>query len=673
MFFNKPRFRYPLKIPFLGPICCLHTRSLSPCVKPINWNTSHSFVRNNPLLSLLERCKSLVQLKQIQAQMIITGLIDNGFGASRLVAFCALSESRALEYCTKILYWIREPNVFSWNVTIRGFLESGDLEGAVLLYKRMLKCGVLRPDNHTYPLLLKACSCPSMNCAGFTILGHVLRFGFEFDIFVHNASITMLLSHGHLEAAYDVFNKSCVRDLVTWNAMITGCVRRGLANEAKKLYWEMEAEKVKPNEITMLGIISSCSQLQDLNLGREFHRYVEELGLELTIPLNNALIDMYVKCGDLLAARVLFDNMAHKTLVSWTIVILGYARFSFLDVARELLYKIPEKSVVPWNAIISGCVQAKNSKEALALFHEMQIMKIEPDEVTMVNCLSACSQLGALDVGIWIHHYIERHNLSLDVTLGTALVDMYAKCGNIARALQVFQDIPQRNCLTWTAIICGLALHGNACDAISYFSKMICSGLKPDEVTYLGVLSACCHGGLVEEGRKYFFQMSSKYNISPQLKHYSCMVDLLGRAGHLEEAEELINNMPIAADAAVWGALSFACRVHHNVLIGERAVLKLLEMDPQDSGIYVLLANLYREAKMWKEARNTWKIMKERGVEKTPGCSSIEINGIVHEFVARDVLHPQSEWIYECLVSLTKQLELVFSCDIPVNGDTLFS
>ena len=261
-------------------------------------------------------------------------------------------------------------------------MESEDLEGTGLLYKRMLRCGVLKPDNLTYPLLIKDCSCPSMNCVGFTVLGHVLRLGFEFDIFVHNASITMLLLYVELEAAYDVFNKGCVRDLVTWNAMITGCVRRGLANEAKKLYREMEAEKVKPNEITMIGIVSACSQLQDLNLGREFHDYLKEHGLELTIPLNNSLIDMHLKCGDLLAAWVLFANKAYQTLVSWTTMVLGYARFGFLGVARELLYKIPEKSVVPWNAIISGCVQAKNSKDALALFNEMQIRKIDLDNAT---------------------------------------------------------------------------------------------------------------------------------------------------------------------------------------------------------------------------------------------------------------------------------------------------
>ncbi|XP_025985543.1 pentatricopeptide repeat-containing protein At2g22410, mitochondrial-like [Glycine soja] len=333
MFVNKVRFRYPLKIPFLSVLCCLHARSLPPYVKAINWNTSHNFVQNNPLLSLLERCKSLDQLKQIQAQTVLTGLVNDGFAMSCLVAFCALLES--------------------------GYVESEDLEGAGLLYKRMLRCGVLKPDNLTYPLLIKDCSCPSMNCVGFTVLGHVLRLGFEFDIFVHNASITMLLLYVELEAAYDVFNKGCVRDLVTWNAMITGCVRRGLANEAKKLYREMEAEKVKPNEITMIGIVSACSQLQDLNLGREFHDYLKEHGLELTIPLNNSLIDMHLKCGDLLAAWILF-----------------------LGVAPELLHTIPEKSVVPWNAIISGCVQAKNGKDTFDLFNEMQIRKIDPDNVT---------------------------------------------------------------------------------------------------------------------------------------------------------------------------------------------------------------------------------------------------------------------------------------------------
>ncbi|KAL0418515.1 UNVERIFIED_CONTAM: Pentatricopeptide repeat-containing protein, mitochondrial [Sesamum radiatum] len=277
----------------------------------------------------------------------------------------------------------------------------------------------------------------------------------------------------------------------------------------------------------------------------------------------------------------------------------------------------------------------------------------------MVSCLSACAQLGALDVGIWIHHYIEKHNLLLNVVLGTALVDMYAKCGNITKALQVFHEIPCRNALTYTAIVGGLALHGDAQDALSYFLEMVDVGLTPDEVTFLGILSACCHGGLVEEGRKIFSQMSSKFNISPQIKHYSCMVDLLGRAGLLKEAIELLESMPMKADAVVWGAMFFACRIHKNIELGEKAAMKLLDLDPDDSGIYVLLANMYVEANMWDKAGEVRKMMRERGVDKTPGCSSIEVNGNLYEFIVRDKSHSQSNQIYECLVQLSKQMELV--------------
>lgn len=649
----------------------IHTRSLSPHKEnPINWNTNHSFVLSNPFLSLLEKCKSISQLKQIQSQMVQTGLIEDGFASSRLIAFCAISEWRDLDYCTNILFNTRNPNTFSWNVAIRGFLDSENPREAVVLYKRVLQCDGSKPDNYTYPLLFKACARLSLIRMGSEILGHVLHLGFDSDIFVSNAVIHLLVSCGDLDGARKMFDKSCVRDLVSWNSMINGYVRRGWAYEALNFYREMKVEGIKPDEVTMIGVVSSCAQLEDLDLGRESHCYIEENGLKLTVPLANALMDMYMKCGNLESARKLFDSMTNKTMVSWTTMVVGYAKSGLLDMARKLFDEMPDKDVVPWNAMIGGYVHANRGKEALALFNEMQAMNINPDEVTMVSCLSACSQLGALDVGIWIHHYIEKHELSLNVALGTALIDMYAKCGKITKAIQVFQELPGRNSLTWTAIISGLALHGNAHGAIAYFSEMIDNSVMPDEVTFLGLLSACCHGGLVEEGRKYFSQMSSKFNLSPKLKHYSCMVDLLGRAGLLEEAEELIKSMPIEADAVVWGALFFACRIHGNVLMGERAASKLLQMDPHDSGIYVLLANMYGEAEMWKEAGKVRKLMRQRGVEKTPGCSSIEVNGIVYEFIVRDKSHPQSEQIYECLIQLTRQLELVECTPVfPIFGD----
>lgn len=658
----------PLVIGFL--LRHLHASPLATkAAAGTTWNTTHSFVLSNPILSLLERCTSLSHLKQVQAQMTTSGLVLDPLALSRLVAFSAISDCRDLDYCTKILYSACSPNAFSWNVAIRGFIESEDPAGAFTLYRQMLRNQGSRPDNYTYPPLLKLCSGLELENMGRIILGHVIMLGFDQDLFVHNAVINLLVSQGELGDARRMFDESPVRDMVSWNTLITGYVRIAQTEDALILYQKMVANGVGPDEVTMIAMISLCAQVKDLSLGREFHCFIEENKLKLTVPLSNALMDMYVKCGNLESAQTIFDNMTEKTAISWTTILGGYAKYGYLNKARNLFDEMPEKNVIPWNALIGGYVQSKCGKEALALFSEMQANGIKPDEVTMVNCLSACSQLGALEVGVWIHHYIEKHNLSMNVALGTSLVDMYAKCGNINRALEVFREMPKRNSLSWTAIVCGLAFHGHAQDALAFFSEMVDNGLKPDDVTFLGVLTACCHGGLVEAGRRFFSWMRSEFNIQPQLKHYSCMVDLLGRAGLLEEAVELINGMPMEADAAIWGSLFFACKVHRNMSLGEKVALELLKLDPYDSGNYVLLANMYGEANMWEEAGKVRKMMRRKGVEKTPGCSSIEVNGIVNEFTVRDKSHPQAKRVHECLVQLMGQLCLVdlVSDDFAIN------
>lgn len=591
--------------------------------------------------------------------MIVSGLVLDGLASSRLVAFCAISQYGDLVYCKLALKNTPNLNTFSWNVGIRGFSERENPKEAVFLYKYMLVSSGCRPDNYTYPLLLKVCARLLFFGLGKQIFGHVLHLGFDSDIYVNNAMIHLLISCGVVEEARKVFVESSVRDLVSWNCLINGYVRKGDAEKALEIYREMEVGGIQPDEVTMIGVISSCKQMENLDLGKYFHRYIEEKGLKLTIPLANVIMDMHVKCGNLEAAQVLFDNMDRKTVVTWTTMIDGYSRLGLLDSARRLFDQMPEKDVVPWNAMMSGYVQANRCKEALALFHEMQDLAINPDEVTMVICLSACAQVGALNVGMWIHWYVEKQKLHVNVALGTALVDMYSKCGNISKAIEVFNDIPVRNSLTYTSLICGLALHGNAHDAILSYYEMIEIGLTPDEVTFLGLLSACCHGGLIEEGKNIFNQMRFRFNLSPKVKHYSSMVDLLGRAGLLDEAEELILTMPMEADAVVWGSLFFACRTRGNVDMGERVAKKLLELDPHDSGTYILLASMYGEAKRWGEAGRVRKMMINQGVAKTPGCSSIEVNGYVSEFIVRDKSHPQSECIYACLVQLTKQMELV--------------
>ncbi|XP_020114514.1 pentatricopeptide repeat-containing protein At2g22410, mitochondrial [Ananas comosus] len=654
------RLRRPIPPFLLNPATSLlHTRlppPPPPPPPPPKPYTPLSSSSSHPLLSLLDRtCSALHHLKQIHSQMILSGLITNGFFASRLISSCALSSSPNLRYARRILLNLENPSVFSWNALIRGYSDSGDPKESASLYRLMLRSSA-RPDKHTFPFLLKACARSGDGRCGIGLFGHTVRLGLCGDIYVVNALIHVFAMCGGLEGARKLFDESCVRDLVSWNTMLNAYVHTGRPKDALELFREMEDGKVKSDAVTMIGVVSCCTQLRDLVLGRKFHHLIEDNEIEFTVPLTNALMDMYVKCGSLEPAELLFKGLTKRTVVSWTTMIVGYAKFALLDDARKVFDEMPERDIVPWNALLAGYVQWKRDKEAIALFHEMQASNVKPNEVTMVSLLSACSQLGALDMGIWVHRYIKRCGFSLNVTLGTALVDMYAKCGNIEKSLHVFREIPERNALTWTAIICGLSSHGRAEDAIKHFLKMIEIRLQPDEVTFIGVLSACCHAGLVIEGREFFDQMSTKYRLDRRLKHYSCMVDLLGRAGHLDEAEELVRTMPMKPDAVVWGALFFACRMHGNVSMGEWAAQKLLELDPNDSGIYVLLANLYVEADMRKEADKVRVLMRNMGVEKTPGSSSIEVNGMVHEFIVRDKSHLQSNLIYDCLKQLRRQM-----------------
>jgi len=487
----------------------------------------------------------------------------------------------------------------------------------------------------------------------------VQKLGFSADVFVVNAAVHFWSVCGSMVLALRLFDESPARDVVSWNTLIGGYVRSGLPREALDLFWRLaeDGKAVRPDEVTMIGAVSGCAQMGDLELGKRLHEFVDSKGVRCTVRLMNAVMDMYVKCGSLELAKSVFERINNRTVVSWTTMIVGHARLGLMEDARMLFDEMPERDVFPWNALMAGYVQNKQGKEAIALFHEMQESKVDPNEITMVNLLSACSQLGALEMGMWVHHYIDRHQLYLSVARGTSLVDMYAKCGNIKKAICVFREIPDKNALTWTAMICGLANHGHADEAIEYFQRMIDLGLQPDEITFIGVLSACCHAGLVKEGRQFFSLMHEKYHLERKMKHYSCMIDLLGRAGHLDEAEQLVNTMPMDPDAVVWGALFFACRMHGNITLGEKAAMKLVELDPSDSGIYVLLANMYAEANMRKKADKVRVMMRYLGVEKVPGCSCIELNGVVHEFIVKDKSHLDTNAIYDCLHGITLQMK----------------
>jgi len=339
----------------------------------------------------------------------------------------------------------------------------------------------------------------------------------------------------------------------------------------------------------------------------------------------SALTAGYARRGELGLARQLFDEMPVKDLVSWNVMITGYVKQGDMESGRKLFDEVPQKDVVTWNAMIAGYVLCGSHEQALEMFEEMRSVGERPDEVTMLSLLSACTDLGDLDVGQKIHYKVlDLCSGDLSILLGNALIDMYAKCGSIETALDVFRGMRERDVSTWNSVIGGLAFHGHAEESINLFIKMRRLKVRPNEITFVGVLVACSHAGKVEEGRGYFNLMINEYKIEPNIRHCGCMVDLLGRAGRLNEAFEFIDLMEIEPNAIVWRTLLGACRIHGNVELGRRANEQLLEMRRDQSGDYVLLSNIYASRGEWDGVEKVRKLMDDSGVRKEPGCSLIE-------------------------------------------------
>lgn len=319
---------------------------------------------------------------------------------------------------------------------------------------------------------------------------------------------------------------------------------------------------------------------------------------------------------------------------------------------------MPEREIVTWNAMITGYFQNGFSEEALSMFRAMQVLGFVPNDVTMVTVLSACAHAGALELGKWVHAYIERNGLAGEISVKTALVNMYSKSGCVKRALEVFEEIPDRNLVCWTAMINGLAVNGCGREAVEYFNRMVRSNVRPDAISLISLLSACSHGGLLEEGRQFFANLRRLYGVTPQMEHYGCMVDLLGRSGHLDEAYELITNMPFAPNVVMWRTLLGACKVHKNVELGELVLKKIIELEPRHHGDYVLVSNIYAAVGRWEDVANIRRTMKKKGIIKVPGCSMIEIDGRIHSFVVQDKSHRHSEDIHRMLNEMAQKLKL---------------
>ncbi|XP_003558728.1 pentatricopeptide repeat-containing protein At5g15300 [Brachypodium distachyon] len=508
---------------------------------------------------LWRRCRSLRQIKQVHALMVLRGFLSDPSALRELLFASAVAVRGAIAHAYLVFDQIPRPDLFMYNTLIRGAAHTAAPRDAVSLYARMARrgsCGGVRPDKITFPFVLRACTAMGAGGTGAQVHAHVVKAGCESDAFVRNALIGMHASCGELGVASALFDGRAREDAVAWSAMITGCARR----------------------------------------------------------------------GDIVAARKLFDECPVKDHVSWNVMITAYAKRGEMAPARVLFNRIPERDVVSWNAMISGHVRCGSHVYAMELFEQMQRMGQKPDVVTMLSLLSACADSGDIDVGRRLHSSLSEMFLrtGFTVILGNALIDMYAKCGSMKSALQVFWVMRDKDVSTWNSIIGGLALHGHVLESIDVFKKMLKEKVRPDEITFVAVLIACSHGGMVDKGREYFNLMQHHYRIEPNVKHYGCMVDMLGRAGLLKEAFEFIDTMKVEPNSVIWRTLLGACRVHGEIELAEHANRQLLKARNDESGDYVLLSNIYASAGEWSESEKMRKLMDDSGVNKQAGRTVVD-------------------------------------------------
>ncbi|KAG9445469.1 hypothetical protein H6P81_016809 [Aristolochia fimbriata] len=575
---------------------------------------------------LLQGCKNFHYVKHVHAHVLrVSSDRDDVYLINFILQ--AYFQTSHPDHALLLFNNTRERNVFLWNTMIRGFVDHDWLSQGVQFYNRMRGEGFF-PNHFTFPFALKASSRLFDYSAGIQIHSDVVKLGFELDVFVHTSLVSLYAKCGFLNEAQRMFDEMSSTSTVAWTAIITGCIEHGKFEEAVSLFRKMLEMNSTPDAFTLVRVLTACAHLGDAKAGEWIHRYIEVKGMDDNCFVATSLVDMYTKCGEMEEARRVFDRMK-------------------------------EKDVVTWSAMIGGYSSNGHPKEALEIFFRMQRENVKPDCFTIVAVLSACARLGALQLGNWVRGLMDGDVFQLNPVMGTALIDMYAKCGTISHAWEVFREMQERDIVVWNAIISALAMSGHVKILLALFNQMEKLGIKPNGNTFVGLLCGCTHAGLVDDGRRAFHNMRNVYFLAPQIEHYGCMVDLLARTGFLNEAHQLIKGMPFEPNAVVWGALLGGCRIYRDTLLGEQVLKHLIKLEPQNAGHYVLLSNIYSSCGRWDDAANLRLIMKDKCIRKPPGCSWIEVKGRVHEFHVGDKTHPMSEEIYHKLDELGEQLKVM--------------
>ncbi|KAF7836540.1 pentatricopeptide repeat-containing protein [Senna tora] len=547
-----------------------------------------------------------------------SGLLDNYI----LQMYCNCRSFRDAE---KLFDEMINRDLSSWTIIMSAYAREGYLDKAIRLFSHMLDLGI-RPSPSIFSSLIGSLTNPSVLDLAKQIHSHLIRIGMTANVSFDTAISNMYVKCGWLEAAEVVANKMSRKNAVACTGLMVGYTQAARPRDALVLFAKMISEGVKLDEFVFSIALKACAALGDLDLGRKIHAYSVKLGLESEVSVGTPLVDFYVKCARFKSARQAFES-------------------------------IKEPNDFSWSAIITGCCQNGRFDEALKIFKSLRSKGVVLNSFIYTNIFQACSALSDLVYGAQVHaDAIKKGQISY-LCGESAMITMYSKCGQLDYAHQAFLSLEKPDTVAWTAIICAYAYHGKASEALTLFNKMQESGIRPNAVTFIGVLNACSHSGLVKVGKKYLNSMLGEYGVNPTIDHYNCMIDIYSRAGLLQEALEMIRSLPYKPDAMSWKSLLGGCWRHRNLEIGMIAAENVFKLDPSDSATYVIMFNLYASAGKWEEAAQFRKMMAERNLRKELSCSWITLKGKVHRFVVGDRHHPQTEQIYSKL----KQLDIAFN------------
>ncbi|XP_020214743.1 pentatricopeptide repeat-containing protein At3g02330, mitochondrial [Cajanus cajan] len=626
------------------------------------------------------------------------------------------SKCKKLDDAFKVFREMPERNLVCWSAVIAGYVQNDRFIEGLKLFKDMLKVG-MGVSQSTYASVFRSCAGLSAFKLGTQLHGHALKSDFGYDSIVGTATLDMYAKCDRMSDAWKVFNTLPNPPRQSYNAVIVGCARQDQGRKALDVFQSLQKSYLGFDEISLSGALTACSVIKGHLEGIQLHGLAVKCGLGFNICVANTILDMYGKCGALMEACLIFDEMERRDAVSWNAIIAAheqneereetlslfvsmlrskmepddftygsvvkacagqhalnygmeihgriiksgmgldwfvgsalvdmYGKCGMLTEAEKIHDRLEEQTTVSWNSIISGFSSQKQSENAQRYFSLMLKMGVIPDNFTYATVLDICANMATVELGKQIHAQVLKLQLHSDVYIASTLVDMYSKCGNMQDSRLMFEKAPKRDYVTWSAMICAYAYHGLGEEAIKLFEEMQLLNVKPNHTIFISVLRACAHMGYVDRGLHYFQKMQSHYGLDPHMEHYSCMVDLLGRSGQVNEALNLIESMPFEADDVIWRTLLSNCRMQGNVEVAEKAINSLLQLDPQDSSAFVLLSNVYANAGMWGEVAKIRSIMKNCKLKKEPGCSWIEIRDEVHTFLVGDKAHPRSEEIYQ--------------------------